>query len=104
MRRYSNPRCLRYHRTETADEQAESQQRSLTRDEAGQYSRLFRKRVFGRYERRQAIEIPVEESFLNSITERPATIELVEKTAQTDDGKQYEIRMRWTESTDDHGE
>jgi membrane protein len=89
---------------ETADEQEKTQQRSLTRDEAARYFRLFRERVFGRYERMQAVEMPIEESFLKSIADRPSTIELIEKTTSTDDGKQYEIRVRWHESNDEHRE
>ncbi|WP_227380980.1 YihY/virulence factor BrkB family protein [Haladaptatus halobius] len=90
--------------TETTDKKTETWYRSLTYDEAARYVRLFREQVFGRYERMVAREIPIDESFLNSITERPATIELIEKTTQTDDGNQYEIRVRWIESTDEHGE
>ena len=90
------------HRTETADEQTETRQRSLTSDEAARYVRLVRERVFGRYERMEAIEVPTDESLLNSITERPATVELIEETSKTDDGKQYEIRVRWTENSNDN--
>lgn len=92
------------HRTETADEQKETQQQSLTRDEAAQYFRLFRERVFGRYERMEAVEVPIDESFLNSITDRPATVELIEEVSKTDDGKQYEIQVRWNEGSDENGE
>ncbi|GAA0249459.1 YihY/virulence factor BrkB family protein [Haladaptatus pallidirubidus] len=92
------------HRTETADKQEETRQRSLTYDEAARYFRRFRQRVFGRYERMEAIEVPTEESFLNSITDRPATVELIEEVLKTDDGKQYEIQVRWNEGSDENGE
>ncbi len=89
-------------RTETPGEQVQTQQRSLTRDEAARYLRILREQAFGRYERMQAVEISTDESFLNSITDRPATIELVEEIREMDDGQQYELRIRWDDNNDDH--
>jgi membrane protein len=90
------------HQTKTADEQTESRQRSLTRNEAARYVRLVRERVFGRYERMEPIEVPADESFLTSITKRPTTVELIEEISKTDEGTQYEIRVRWNETSDEN--
>ncbi|WP_435157900.1 YihY/virulence factor BrkB family protein [Haladaptatus sp. DFWS20] len=92
------------HQTETTDEQTETRQRSLTYDEAARYVRFVRERVFGRYERMETVEVPTDESFLKSITDRPATVELIEEISKTDDGTQYEIRVQWTENSDEKAE
>ncbi|MFH5801207.1 hypothetical protein [Haladaptatus sp. CMAA 1911] len=85
-----------------ADEQTEIQQRSLTRDETARYVRFVREQIFSRYERMEAIEVPADESFLNSITKRPATVELIEDISKADNSTQYEIRVRWNDNSDEN--
>jgi membrane protein len=91
------------HQIETADEQTKARN-DHSHDEAARYVRLVCGQVFGRYERMEAIEAPPDESFLNSITDRPATVELIEEKSKTDDGTQYEVRMRWNENSDEKAE